>query len=286
MARRQHGYVTRRQLLGLGCSASMINRMLAAGSLIRVYVGVYAVGHEPRGPLAQSHAAVLASGAHAVLGRRSALSLLGVKRDWLQPFEVLVPSGHERKGIVAHRVTTLAPRDVALRAGIPCTTITRTVFDVIHTDRRPPQLLREARNRARLHLPALGELMSRLPHHPSVPVLRALITGDLGPTRSELEDRFVWLVRTYGLPEPRLNVPMSGRVVDAFFPSQRLIVELDSFAWHADSERFESDRDRDVDHLVLGLATARITWERMQTKPAREAGRLQHILEQRTEDCC
>jgi hypothetical protein len=187
-----------------------------------------------------------------------------------------------RKGIIAHPTTTLAPRDVTVRAGVPCTTIARTVFDAAPTDPRPPRLVREARNHAHLHLPALAELMSRLPRDPAVTVLRPLVSGDLGPTRSELEDRFVWFVRAYGLPEPEMGVPLGGRVLDALYRPQRLIVELDSLAWHADAERFESDRERDVDHLALGLSTVRITWERLHASPAAEAERLGRILDSRT----
>ena len=68
----------------------------------------------------------------------------------VQPFEVLTPGGHRRHGITAHRVTTLAPRDVTRYAGIPVTSIARTVFDTAHRELRVSRLLNEARNRAGL----------------------------------------------------------------------------------------------------------------------------------------
>jgi hypothetical protein len=249
VARRQHGYIRRAQLRACGLSDSTIDRRVSCGQLIRVHHGVYAVGHEPRWPLARAHAAVLACGPDAVLGRRSALSLWRLKGDWIQPFEVLTPSVHRRRGITAHRVSTLAPRDVTEHAGIPVTSVARTVFDAAHQERQPRRLVNEARNRAHLELEALAELAARLPHHPSAAVLRPFLNVDPGPTRSELEDRFVWLLETSGLPLAELNVPFGGRVLDAFYRRQALIVELDSRAWHADPDAFESDRERDADHL-------------------------------------
>ncbi len=278
MARGQHGYVTRQQLRACGLSGTAIARLVARGYLIRVHQGVFAVGHEPGLPLCRAHAALLACGRFAVLGRGSALSLRGQRREWRMPFEVLTPSGHRRRGIRTHRVGTLAPRDVTTYAGLPVTTIARTVFDVASAEPKLSRLINDARNRHGLQLPALAELAARLPTHASVSVLRPFLGRDHGPTRSELEDRFVWLVGRYGLPAPQLNVPFRGRVLDALYAEQRLIVELDSLAWHADPETFESDRERDAEHLGLGLATVRITWERMHQAPGREAERLEQIL--------
>jgi len=65
LARRQHGVVARRQLLALGLSSSAIGERLANGRPHRVHRGVYA--------------AVLAAGPDAVLARRSALEIHGVR---------------------------------------------------------------------------------------------------------------------------------------------------------------------------------------------------------------
>jgi very-short-patch-repair endonuclease len=71
---------------------------------------------------------------------------------------------------------------------------------------------------------------------------------------------------------------VAGYEVDALFEAEQLIVELDGWAFHADRDAFERDRDRDADTLAAGCATVRITWERMRRAPAQEAARLQAIL--------
>jgi very-short-patch-repair endonuclease len=72
-----------------------------------------------------------------------------------------------------------------------------------------------------------------------------------------------------------MGAPMFGYIVDALFPAERVIVELDSWEFHQDRSSFESDRDRDADTLAAGHLTVRMTWERMTTK---EAARLHQIL--------
>ena len=70
LARTQHGYITRRQLLDLGLGSRAIEYRMAVGRLIPVYRGVYAVGHVPLGMEARAHAAVIACGTGAILSHR------------------------------------------------------------------------------------------------------------------------------------------------------------------------------------------------------------------------
>ena len=74
---------------------------------------------------------------------------------------------------------------------------------------------------------------------------------------------------------------VGGYLVDAYFESEQLIVELDSWSFHKDRRAFEADRRRDADALSHGIPTVRITHERMQQDPEAEAARLQAILDQR-----
>jgi very-short-patch-repair endonuclease len=72
-----------------------------------------------------------------------------------------------------------------------------------------------------------------------------------------------------------------GYVVDALFVEERLIVELDSWEFHKDPIAFQTDRERDAETLAHGFGTLRITWERIEQAPSREAPRLGKILAQR-----
>jgi len=67
IAGRQHGRVTRRQLLAAGVDAKRVERWLADGRLRKVHPGVYAVGHVAPSIHGDYIAAVLAGGAGAKL---------------------------------------------------------------------------------------------------------------------------------------------------------------------------------------------------------------------------
>ena len=73
LAERQHGVVSRAQLVTLGFGRRAIDRVVAAGRLHRLHRGVYAVGHRLVGREGRFMAATLATG--GVLSHRSAAVL-------------------------------------------------------------------------------------------------------------------------------------------------------------------------------------------------------------------
>jgi very-short-patch-repair endonuclease len=77
-----------------------------------------------------------------------------------------------------------------------------------------------------------------------------------------------------------MGAPLHGYVVDALFVAERVIVELDSKEFHMDPIAYETDRERDAEMLAHGFVTVRVTWERLEQRPRREAQRLQTILDQ------
>ena len=66
--------------------------------------------------------------------------------------------------------------------------------------------------------------------------------------------------------------------------AERVIVELDGYDYHRGRGSFERDRNQDVEALLHGFLTVRITWPRMTLTPAAEAERLHVILRRRREE--
>jgi hypothetical protein len=78
IASRQHGVVTRAELLGAGLTRAQIQARLASGALLPEYRGVYRVGHRAPSTEARYMAAVKAGGPGALLAERAAGYLLGI----------------------------------------------------------------------------------------------------------------------------------------------------------------------------------------------------------------
>ena len=272
LASRQHGNVTRAQLLELGVTRNALAWWVQNGRLVRVHRGVYALGRPPVVPLERAAAAVLACGPHAALSHGSALALWGLSR-WPERFEITVTRGDPRpKGITVHR-SPIPRGQLSLQRGIRVTSVARTLLDCAPrlTD---AQLIRAVNDARTGHLCSPGAVTGI--RHPQSRRVAHVLNGPV--TRSRFEDRFAALCARYDLPIPLFNTYVCGYEVDALFAAERLIVELDSWQFHQDRASFVRDRNRDADTLAAGYATVRITWERPD---AAEARRLHDILSQR-----
>ena len=285
IALRQHGALTRVQLLGIGLSSDAIAYRLEIGRLVRLHHGVYAVAYRPTSPLTHAMAAVLAAGDAAVLSHSSALTLWLGGKYWSKPLEVTAPTSRARPGLKIHRSHTLTKRDVTRHLGIPVTSPARTVLD--NARRLPKRPLTRAvmdlRHSGYLRLSALEELLARHPRTPHAKRLRPFLAHpNRNPTRSPFEDDIVEFCELYDLPTPEFNFPFAGYEIDVFFPEHGVAVELDGWDFHSDRASFESDRERDADLLDrYGIVTIRITRDRFDADPAREAARLHRILRKR-----
>src|SRR3954447_5022499 len=129
LARGSHGVVTRDEMLRAGISQREIGRRVAAGLLIRVYRGIYRVGHAAPSTDASFIAAVKACGEGAVLGGLAAAYLLGLVRKPPPRPEVFAPTERRVPGIKTRR----ARRKGTKVRGIPVTTVPETLVDIAAT---------------------------------------------------------------------------------------------------------------------------------------------------------
>jgi putative AbiEi antitoxin of type IV toxin-antitoxin system len=274
MAARQFGFVTRAQLLEIGIEPRAINRWVHSGRLVQVHAGVYGVGHAQRGALPRAMAAVLACGPRAVLSHDSAAALWGV-RTWPSMPEVTAPIDHTRPGIRAHRSRTLTTKQVRRHHGIRVTSPARTITDIQDrlTDAQLIRAVNDLRLAKHLRQTELERLLTACPR------AKALIDPAERPTRSPKEDEFLVFCAHYGLPRPKINLILHGHEVDALFPDEKVIVEIDGWDFHKTHESFESDRDKDADLAQYGYLTVRVTSTRLKDTPAHEAERLLTTLD-------
>ncbi len=278
----KHGNVTREQLLALGLNNGQIAYRIKVGRLHREFPGIYAVGRPAKTALERASAAVLACGPGAALSHAAALALWGLGR-WPPLMHVSLPGDRRPAGIKVHRPKGLLGRDFRTREGIRVTSPARTILDCAPnlSDKALARAANEARRTLGLRPAHLADVIARFPNHPGAGRLTEFVEVRGGPTRSEWEDTFPKFCRRYGLPEPVMSARVAGHEVDALFPAERVIVELDSWEFHRDRQAFESDRKRDADGLDAGYETVRLTWERMHRAPEEAAAQLHRILRRR-----
>jgi hypothetical protein len=267
------GHIDHHELRRLGLTHSAISVRCRAGKLIRVFRGVYAVGHVQRTPAARADAAVLACGDRTALSHDSAAAFYGL-RDWPREPEVSSPRRFRIAGIHAHLTTTLTRADVTVRSGLRVTTVARTTADIAArlTDVQLTRLIHEARRNRDLSNAELARLYELCPRAADV------YDSEEAPSRSVFQHEFKAFLVRFDLPIPEFEAPWHGYEVDAFYEDHRLIIELDGYRDHSQPDRFEADRERDALAIELRFDTLRITWKRLKHKPAPLARQFRAIL--------
>jgi very-short-patch-repair endonuclease len=217
-------------------------------------------------------AAVLACGPQAALSHGSAAALWGIARDPGGQIDISVPfdSFSRPRGIRIHRRYGLRPIDFATECSIPVTTPVRTLLDLaIELDL--PELERAVNDADRIGLVNPERLRGALDAYSGergVGRLRSLLDRrTFRLTRSELERRFLSLVKEGGLPLPLTKQRVNGFEVDFYWPQLELVVETDGLRYHRTPAVQARDRLRDQAHTAAGMTQLRFTHEQVRYEP-------------------
>ena len=181
----------------------------------------------------------------------------------------------------------LADADAAEVDGIPVTSLAWTVVDYAAiANQRQVRFVLEALERRRIYIGReLDELLERTPNRKGVKTLRKATAEINGPApwlQSELEE-------TFRRADPRVRParatrPTCSSKASASMPcgdDERVIVELDGFAFHKSRAQFETDRRRDAKLQVAGYRVLRVTQQRLQNEPEAVLAELRALLERR-----
>lgn len=262
VADRGHGIATREELLGAGVTHGQIRGRRESGALHEEYPGVYRVGHRAPSIEATYLAAVLACGDGAFIGGPAAAWALGLVRGAVPAPVVISPRAHAIPGLDTRRTRRVDPRDLGRWRGIPMSGPARTLVDLA-AELGEEALARACHEAAVRHRTTPGHVdavLARRPNSPGAAMLRAVLRGDVRVTLSELEARFLAVLRAAGLPLPRTNRPAGGRYVDCRWTVPPLTVELDSYRFHSSRHAWERDRHREREAYARGDDFRRYTY--------------------------
>jgi len=281
--------VSREQLLGLGWSKDEVNWRLRTGRLHRIYAGVYSL--TPRQLLSRQGfwmAAVLASGADALLSHQTAAALWGLRGYSGGAIHVTVPHKSTSTKLIRRHFSVVPDDEHETEEGIPLTSVHRTIFDLAVTEPLDAviAMIKEAEYRNRYDRLSLPELLDRYPAKRGSRnlrfALRRLSEEPTGRKRSKLEERFAPFLRRHRLSLPRFNdwIVLGARrfQVDCHWPLLRLIVELDGWEGHSSRSAFEDDRARDRILHAAGFTVIHLTWSQLDSEPEAIASDLRSWL--------
>ncbi len=147
IAEENDGLLTSKQARNAGILDSVLVRLAQRGRLERAARGVYRIAHYPQSKFSQYREAILWAQASqgpenpdVALSHETAFAIYGISDANPQAVHITVPKAARLrrvrpKWIAIHRAD-LGPLDVTLYEGLPVTSITRTVTDVLNTTGR------------------------------------------------------------------------------------------------------------------------------------------------------
>jgi Transcriptional regulator, AbiEi antitoxin len=268
IASRAHGVATWGELRAAGVSEAEIKWRIQTGHLLRVYRGVYRVGHRAPNVEAQYMAAVKACGGGAGLSGLAAAHLYWLVKEIAMP-EVAAPTERRVRGVITHRVRDLV---VVRHRGIPITPVPPTLI-AIASRLDDPELGKAVHQARVLYGTKPMDFPGRIPVN-----LRRILYGDTRITLSELERRFLELLRAHNLPLPQTNRVASGRYVDCRWPEYGLTVELHGYIAHDSRHAWQLDRRREREAYRRGDDFRQYTWDDVALDPTDMLNELHALL--------
>ena len=274
----QRDLLTAAQLRAGGVTKGALDQLVRLGRLHVVHHGVYSLGvHRDRED--RWLAAVLACGPGAVLSHRCAGAHWGFLTGPLKGIEV---SAATRGRVGPSDVTVHRPRKPPPRKdweGIPVTPPLRTLVDladVLSFDDLLTTAM-EADHRRRVDLRRLRPIPGRR----GTPKIERLLEYSAEGSRSEFEALARELLPAAGLPRFEANVRVHGRLLDCVWPDHQVAVEFDSYAFHRQRRKFESDRRVGLELDLHGWHVKRVTWRQLRHETQLVVASIAAALQQR-----
>jgi hypothetical protein len=172
-----------------------------------------------------------------------------------------------------HQTRSLPEEHTTVEAGIPVTTLERTLLDTASRldERQMEHDLVAAERSRRLRWEELSRIVT---DHGSGRrgvrrFKRVVERADprFADAVSPPEVDFLALCRDEGLRLPQVNVLVEGKRVDFYWPEEHIVVEADSYSYHADRPAFERDHQSTVDLEVAGYRVLRTTAKMLEANP-------------------
>jgi very-short-patch-repair endonuclease len=183
-----------------------------------------------------------------------------------------------RKGIRVHRRNPMPPTTTV--NSIPVSQPLFTLIDLAAQlgDRELEAAVNEADKLGLIDPETAAKSLEQLPRRPGIAKLRRTLTEHT-QTDSDLERRFLRLVKKAGLPKPETQAEVNGYRVDFYWPELGLVVETDGLTYHRTPSQQIRDRERDQAHARAGLTSLRFANAQIRNDAAAVIATLSAVTE-------
>jgi predicted transcriptional regulator of viral defense system len=279
LAEKQHGVVSRGQLADCGLTDASLARWLDAGRLHRFHRRVYAVGHTALSIDGRLHAALLYAGPGAALSHTTAAWAWSLIDTEPKRIHLTEPGRHRSLPEVRIHHSRQVPAHHC--RGFRVTSVARTLVDLgtMIGSRQLRRALAEADFRGLLDRREVEAVLKR--GRPGSKALRAALQShmpQLAKTLSVLEQRFLEVCESEGLPLPEINAQVGRMRVDAIWRDRMLAVELDGAAAHSGPAAMKRDRRRELALRAEGFRVIRYSWDQVTRRADEVVADLRHLL--------
>ena len=245
-------------MLAFGFSLDAIRHRIERGQLFVEWPGVYRVGRRELDRDGRFMAAILACGPGAILSHESAAALWGIRNGGAHVIHISIPATRRvrLRGIHTHRRNPM-PAATTIRS-IPLSQPLFTLVDLAATLRTDPleAAINEADRLGLIDADRIEPELATIARYPGGVKLRKTLER-YTRTDSNLERRFLGLVRKAGLPLPATQERIGRGRVDFHWPKLRLVVETDGLTYHRTPMQQLEDRRRDQAHTAAGRTQLR-----------------------------
>lgn len=277
------GVITLAQAVEAGLSRQAVYRRVRSGRWLRCSRGVYFADDRPFTDAARTRAAVWSLGSEATASGLAAAWWLGVTKYAPETIEVTVPkvSNFRRRHAVRIRRRDLDPADIVESRGLRVTALALTVVEAAARRGGGAKLMDSALQRhTELHDLWRAHLRNKGRH--GSPAARRLLIAAADGARSAAERLLIRLLREAQITGWKANYRLSRYVIDVAFPTHKIAIETDGWAFHSDQEDFQHDRVRQNEIALMGWQVLRFTWLDLTEYPQRVIAEIRFAIECRS----
>lgn len=267
---RQSGVISLAQALENGVSARTVQRHASEGTWRRLRPAVYLVGGHRHDDAAEVRAVSLWAGERATVSGPAAAFWHDMLPRLPDVVDVTVPAGAKPRPQPGIRVRRrdLHWQDRVTLHGMWVSDAPLAALETAVTLPNGSTFLDRALQK-HVRFPALYRAYCRGIGRSGWSRAGELITASADRAESAAERLLVKVLREARIDGWALGHPFERFTIDLAFPTARVAIEVDGWAWHVDVERFRADRRKGNAITRAGWDLLRFTWHELDGDPSR-----------------